>query len=134
MKNFNFTLWAVANVDRDTAIVRIQFSLLIASRKLFGSDPGNGTVFQIQNIKLNIVQQAVRRNIRKRIHIPFSRGGDFRKQINIVASELAPRGKQRVRQVLNPLFIKKLRRVFTVFKQRHRAFFKETFSLTGDQP
>ena len=45
MKNFNFTLWAVANVDRDTAIVRIQFSLLIASRKLFGSDPGNGTVF-----------------------------------------------------------------------------------------
>ena len=50
VKHFDLTLRAVTNVDRDAAIVRIQFSLIVAAFELVRRHAHDGAVFQIQNI------------------------------------------------------------------------------------
>jgi hypothetical protein len=50
VKHFDLTLRAMANMDRDAAIVRIQLSLAVAAFELVRRHAHDGTVFQIQNI------------------------------------------------------------------------------------
>ena len=72
MQDFDFTLRTVANMHRDTAIVGIQSPFRVAAFKFFGRHAHHRAIFQIQNIGLDIVQQAVRRDFNKRIHVAFA--------------------------------------------------------------
>ena len=97
MQHLDFSLRAMAQVDRYAAIVGIEPTLVGATGKLGGGDTGHCAVFQIQNIPLHVMQQAVRGDIRKGIDIPFAGSGQLREHIDIVASQFSPGGQQRIR-------------------------------------
>ncbi|MNT53825.1 hypothetical protein D3C71_1485410 [compost metagenome] len=65
MQHLNFTLRAVASVQADGAIGRIQSSFGGAAFQRFRRGADNRTVLQLQHIVLNAMQQIVRRNIDK---------------------------------------------------------------------
>ena len=73
VKHFDLTLRAMAHMDRDTTIVSIQLPFAVAAFKLFRRHAHNGTVFQIKNIELNVMQQVIRGDLDKSIHIAFTR-------------------------------------------------------------
>ena len=72
VKDFNLALRAVANVDRDAAIVAVQLALTVAAFKFFRRNAHDGAVFEIQNVELDIMQQAIRSDLDEGIHIPFA--------------------------------------------------------------
>ncbi len=88
MQNFNFTLRAMANVEGDTAIQWIKRAFVIATGKLFDVHTSNGTVFQFQNVRLNVMQQVIWRDIDKGVQLLAAL--QVRKEINVVAPKLTP--------------------------------------------
>ena len=72
VKHFDLTLRAMANMDRDAAIVSIQLALAVATFEFVRRHAHHGMVFQIEDIQLNMMQQAIRGNIDKGIHVTFA--------------------------------------------------------------
>ena len=88
VQDFNFALRAMANMEGDAVILRIELPFVIAAGKLFKVHAYDGAVFQFQNVGLNVMQQAVWSNIDKGIQ--FLTALEISKQIDVVSPQLAP--------------------------------------------
>ncbi len=60
----------MANVEGDTAIQWIERAFVIATGKLFDVHTNNGAVFQFQNVRLNVMQQVIWRDIDEGVQLP----------------------------------------------------------------
>ena len=119
MQHFHFALWAMADVDSQAAVVSRQRTLALTAGELLRGAPCHRGVAQIQNIGLKVMQQVIGGDIDKgvQLFIALQPG----QQIDIIAPELAPRGQQRVANILLAIIIKQPRRLFSVAEQRQLA-------------
>ena len=78
----------MANVAGDTVIQWIKQAFVIATGKLFDIHTRNSAVFKFQNVRLNVMQQVIWRDIDKGVQLLAAL--QIRKEINVVAPKLAP--------------------------------------------
>ena len=100
MQHLNLALRAMADMNRQAAVVRRQQPLAAAVGKLLGAAPGHRRITQFENIRLKIMQQVIRRDIDKGVQLFIAL--KTRQQVNIVAPQLAPGGQQRIADILFP--------------------------------
>ncbi|MNR21164.1 hypothetical protein D3C85_1380510 [compost metagenome] len=73
MKYFDFALRAVTYMHGNAAILRIQSSFFVAASKFLCGYTRDGAIIKVENIELYVVQQAVRRDLCKSIHVALAR-------------------------------------------------------------
>ena len=69
MKNFYLALWAMADMESHAGIVQLKPAFIVAPGIFFQRNARHSMTFKLQNIRLNIVQKIVRRNIDERIQL-----------------------------------------------------------------
>ena len=104
MKNFHLALWAMADMESHAGVVQLKPAFIVATGIFFQRNARHGMTFKFQNIRLNIMQKVVRRNVDKRIQ--FLTVFQLRKQINVITPQLAPRGQHRVAHILFAIAVK----------------------------
>lgn len=73
----------MVNVEGDIVIQWIKRAFVIVTGKFFDVYISNGAVFQFQNVRLNVMQQVIWRDIDKGVQ--FLVVFQVRKEINVVA-------------------------------------------------
>ena len=132
MQHLNLALRAMADMNRQAAVVRRQQPLAAAVGKLLGAAPGHRRIAQLKNIRLQIMQQVIRRDIDKGVQLFIAL--KTRQQINIVAPQLAPGSQQRITHILLPGVVEQPWSLFRIAKQRQRSRrFAVVTALAGQQ-
>ena len=132
VQHLNLALRAVTDMNRQAAVVRGQQPLAAAVGKLLGAATGHRRIAQLKDIRLQIMQQVIRRDIDKGVQLFIAL--KTRQQINIVAPQLAPGGQQRITHILLPGVVEQPRSLFRIAKQRQRPRrFAVVAPLAGQQ-
>ncbi|CVE00861.1 Uncharacterised protein [Serratia marcescens] len=115
VQHLHFPLRAVAGMQAEGAVVLIQRTFAEAAFQRFRGNTDHRMVFQLQHVALNGVQHGIGRDIDKGVNLlrPFH----LRQQIEVIAPQLAPRGQQRVAELLLAFGVKQARRVIRLAEQ-----------------